>query len=979
MAQLLLLFSPPGTGKTSFCIDLFREEIQKSSKGLKSRAYFILPSREHADRIQALLLRKEAGVFNAHLLTINDLAMQFMGEAGETVPNDSLRLRALEETLKEGGFEYFKEVKDFAGFQELLLETVKEFGSNLLSVRDFEKACQPLLKDGVFRQKFKDFTVLTKQYHQKIKKLGFQEIEEKIEHLFQNRARLPKGGVFILDGFYHFTKAQLRLIEALALNAKQVIVTLSLDDDKKRPGVFDYALQTKKELLALGFRASSRNFSKNHRVENPDLSHAAAEVFSLKPKVFRTKVENIQLFEAPNARMELEMIAREIRRLYRTQNIHFSDVAVFFRKVSGSESLVQSVFERYSIPYFLHERKKLIEHGPSQILYRFLKLLTGDWQREDVLFVLKNAHFGEKYGFEALHELEVHLWSKNIRGGREAFISLAVDESLSETARSFVRFLTENEQKLKKTAEPRAFKAQMLRLFDEFGTTEADRKAREAVTKILDETVLLKPEEFAPEFLKLLEKGLYSYKPGGKNRIQIYDVVMAMPKEYKVVFMAGMVEKIFPQSSIEDALFKDHERRSMNQEAGRTVLDEQSRRKSGERYFFYMGLTRARQKLYLTYPLYDDEGKALLPSFFVQELKKCFESLPVRQKNLQDFVPAEQEMELEEDLKNAFALSGSGRLFEEIAGFRDHQPRPQLQDKRIQEILAKRSHFSATKLETYATCAFKYFCNRELGLQEYFENEHALEMGRILHAVLENFFKLNALAEPSREFWKDEAGLWNVLTGLLSREMGDETFGNEPLYRKRLYFNRMKRVLRSFLAREKDLNAKRSFRPKYFEMEFNDFMIHGDSGPIHLKGFIDRVDVTADGSQALVVDYKLSKRPQTIEAKFKKGLEIQLPLYAMVLREKLNLQIAGMELRLLQNQKEEGIYLESARTELGFARKKMIGAEEFDDMLAETKARIREYVKRLRQSDISIKSKSCDYCQYDSVCRFEKWKLIYEK
>jgi len=68
MASLELLVSPPGTGKTSHCIDLFRQEIlqpssakaseDKSRGGIDSRSFFVLPSREHAERIQNLLLKK---------------------------------------------------------------------------------------------------------------------------------------------------------------------------------------------------------------------------------------------------------------------------------------------------------------------------------------------------------------------------------------------------------------------------------------------------------------------------------------------------------------------------------------------------------------------------------------------------------------------------------------------------------------------------------------------------------------------------------------------------------------------------------------------------------------------------------------------------------------------------------------------------------------------------------------------------------
>ena len=37
-----------------------------------------------------------------------------------------------------------------------------------------------------------------------------------------------------------------------------------------------------------------------------------------------------------------------------------------------------------------------------------------------------------------------------------------------------------------------------------------------------------------------------------------------------------------------------------------------------------MALTRSREKVYLSYPLFDAEERACLPSFFVEEVRRCF-------------------------------------------------------------------------------------------------------------------------------------------------------------------------------------------------------------------------------------------------------------------------------------------------------------------------------------------------------------------
>src|SRR3989338_2569423 len=117
MATLELLASPPGTGKTTYCIELFRKEILHSKSGIDSRSFFVLPSREHAERIQNLILKKEVpGLFNAHILTINDLAARLLGVPALPRPSDAVRLRVLKEILtNSASFRYFSVAKDISG------------------------------------------------------------------------------------------------------------------------------------------------------------------------------------------------------------------------------------------------------------------------------------------------------------------------------------------------------------------------------------------------------------------------------------------------------------------------------------------------------------------------------------------------------------------------------------------------------------------------------------------------------------------------------------------------------------------------------------------------------------------------------------------------------------------------------------------------------------------------------------------------
>ena len=134
MATLELLASAPGTGKTTYCIDLFRKEILKSPAGLDSRCYFVLPNREHVSRIQNLILKKDVpGLFNVHILTLQDLTQRFLGARAGLRPGEMLRQALIRSILEDSGntLPYFTSVRDLKGFHELLSETLQEFKAAL--------------------------------------------------------------------------------------------------------------------------------------------------------------------------------------------------------------------------------------------------------------------------------------------------------------------------------------------------------------------------------------------------------------------------------------------------------------------------------------------------------------------------------------------------------------------------------------------------------------------------------------------------------------------------------------------------------------------------------------------------------------------------------------------------------------------------------------------------------------------------------
>ncbi len=452
MAQLELLVSPPGTGKTSHCIDVFRKEILKSKAGIDSRAYFILPNREHAGRIQSLILKKEIiGLFNAHILTIDDLTNRFLGAKAALKPGDVVREAILRSILEDSQkpWRYFESVKHLNGFHRLLAETVQEFKANLLTVETFEKAAKSFFRDAVLGAKAADFIEVMKRYEERMEALGLAEPEDNIRHLLSEQDSLEKTSLLIFDGFYHFTPAQRALIEVATQHAERILVTLSLGRAwKERLFAFEYPKNTRDFLQKLGFKESRTKFVVNHRTNQAALKHLEKNIFLGKPAPFAGAQEAVQILAADNTRAEMETIAREIRKIHREEPVHYSDICVIFRTLGPRQKILEQVFREYEIPFHAHERKKLLESGWARLVYRWLRLYLDGWKKEDLFFLLKSNYVSLPVDDRTFAEFEKAALSRNLLEGKQAWLDLISEAPFGGVISEFVKKLVKTEDHL---------------------------------------------------------------------------------------------------------------------------------------------------------------------------------------------------------------------------------------------------------------------------------------------------------------------------------------------------------------------------------------------------------------------------------------------------------------------------------------------------------------------------------------------------
>ncbi|MCK4409551.1 MAG: exodeoxyribonuclease V subunit gamma, partial [Candidatus Eisenbacteria sp.] len=214
-----------------------------------------------------------------------------------------------------------------------------------------------------------------------------------------------------------------------------------------------------------------------------------------------------------------------------------------------------------------------------------------------------------------------------------------------------------------------------------------------------------------------------------------------------------------------------------------------------------------------------------------------------------------------------------------------------------------------TTLEDYARCPFRFLMRHVLDIEPVSEPEEALalsplERGSLYHEVLETFMR-RAKAENRLPLVASDRD--DLLA--TARRLGESEQWSLAAIRgaRDLETGNLISSLALWFASE--LLDDSPYVPAHFEARFGGHARPGDdpelsiedgvpftgAGGVDLRfgGRIDRVDVTADGARARVIDYKTGKPRSKGKKVLDRGKLLQLPIYLLAAERMLKLHGAG--------------------------------------------------------------------------------------
>lgn len=752
---------------------------------------------------------------------------------------------------------------------------------------------------------------------------------------------LFRNTVVVLDGFTGFTPVQMPLVQELMTLAKEVLITMTIDEEPSEvtaeQQLFYTSARSIRDLEKLAEKAGVlvRPYqwcrSRARFAEAEELAHLEQYLFRTAPAAYEAQPERIRIVQAQNPQQESLWVARQIKRLLREEGYQHRNMAVICGSMDGYRSHLEEAFRQMEIPYFVDASSKICHNPAMELLNGLLEMLERDFSYNSVLRYLRS-------GFSSLTKeevdiLEIYLLEAGIRGLR-AFqrpftrkakdFSLEVLNDLREklvqeleaclfTGERTVRAYIESLYTFMNGLAVEARLMEMSEAFEAEGETARAREYRQIYRKIMDlfnqMVVLMGDEVLSLEaFREILQAGFEELQvgmiPAKADQILIGDMERSRLPEVKVLFCVGVNDSNIPGNNVKGGMISDMDREYLS-DSGVELAPTRRQLQFRQRFYLYQQLTKPSEKLYVSYALTDNAEKEIRPSYFIGTLKGLFPKLQV-QKAMEDALPEHvselfsrcavllrkyaegslKETETEDfyTLLQVLKQYDSGEKVEQLIEEAFLTGGSERLDSAIaRELYGSVLYGSISRLEQYAACPYGHFLKYGLGLQESKEYElEAADLGNIFHDVLADFGKG---LERDGYTWKDfpkSYGEEKVAERLavIREQYGDELLLDKA--RNGYALSRAERILkRSVQVLQKHMQAGK-FTTYGMEMDFDVSCEWNASRELmmRLQGRIDRLDVaTVDRDMYVkVIDYKSGNKQLELDCIYA-GLQMQLVVY----------------------------------------------------------------------------------------------------
>jgi len=923
----LLIIAGAGTGKTSVIVEKIKYLVKKKLAKPEQILALTFTEKAASEMEERVDQAMPYGYFQMNISTFHAFADQVLKENGFQIGlSPSYRLMTEAETiifLKQNIFlfklKYFRPLGNPNKFLEALLQhfsrlrdeniTPEEyirFAENQKSKTKDQKEDEEIIE----REKYLELATAYKTYQELKIKEGLMDFADLVYYLIQLFRRRPnvlkryqhQYPFVLVDEFQDTNISQYQLIKLICPSRSNPYLTVVGDDSQ---AIYKFRGASISNIITFmkDYKKTRQVTLKNNYRSNQTILDSAYKLIKNNdPDTLEFKLgisknltankpddkKSLKLYIAEKGEEESDYVTKEILKLSKTYK--YSDIAILVRANNHSEPFVKSLI-RAGIPFqFLGpgtlykqpEVKDLIaylkvlynlEDSPS--LYRLLYMDIYSIDKTDVSLLLS---FSKKINLSLFQAMEIYLSHYNQLINRSEFeiykpyLPLLRSET-KEKLLTIYKMIVKHLGLLKTNTA-----GQILYYFLEDSgllltltnyKTESQEKIAINISNFFNKLKVFESEHEDASIFAVVDFINMSIEMGESplvaktdissyNAVNILTVHSAKGLEFPVVFLVNLTEERFPTRhkkemiSIPETLIKE-------------ILPTGDYHIEEERRLFYVGVTRAKDKVFLSTSKFYGEAK--------------------RQRKISRFVIETLGGEII-DKQNVIVKEKKSQL--SIFDFKAQK----LNEQKNNLGISQSKNFSYSQLNSFKTCPlqFKYLYVLKIPTLP----SSSASFGTTIHKTLQDFYS---------EFIKNKKLNKSRLLQIYKKTW-------IPIgYSSGAHENRMKKegekILNNYYDKYHNSSLDILGLEKLFKIKISD--------DIFLTGKIDRID-KINGNEVEIIDYKTGKKPSEREL----TKNIQLTIYSLAANDKnsFNKKLSDINLTFYYLQEPEKITLKKNEDDL---------------------------------------------------------------
>jgi ATP-dependent nuclease, subunit B len=946
-----------GTGKSTYIIN----ELVSDLKAGKHVILLVPEQKAVIAERSVELLAADVPTINLEILNFTRLCNRVFREYGGLAYNyigkgaKNLILWKVLNQRKSELTEFGDIIPTDKNFIRLMAGTIKEFGNYNISPDLLYNVSDGLTQTNKrLADKLHDMALVYNTYETVIK----TEYNALTDELRQLSSMLSEHNFFsgynvYIDSFNGFTQVEYDIIERIIHQADNVNIAIACDLNDVRP-IYDNVRRTYDELLNIARDVEVTHVTLNEKVRfrNDELTYLADKMWSnvYYETAYLTSPENIRVVECDNIFTEAEMAAKDIIKKIRN-GARYHDIVVITRDVTQYYGIIDAVFERYGIPFFMSTRTELNSKPLIKLILSALSIINNNWRLGDVISYVKTGLIDVSYDESDVLEMYVTTW--NINGNRwtgdriwtlnpagytdkmsdrdKEILNIVNDLRVRINAplRKLTEVFTSEECNAKtistaiynylidlkipeKLSDGRQLWNTLMKAFDELVITAGD--------------ITLTAEQYADLLMLIINETDMGKIPAAVDEVVIGNADKLRTGTVKHAYILGVNDGVFPRSQTDHSIFSDTERKIL--EENKINLSYGSDMKiTDELLYFYDSALCAGESLTVVYSSSDLNGTHQRPSTACEQIFELFPAIKIEKYSDTKPIDLIEGYTASFDYTQIYKNTPIGQALAEIysadENFRTRmlamgiplsQETYTLSEENTERIFGEEIVMTQSRIDTYVMCKFSYCCKYLLRLAEKRQAIfRSADVGNFIHRILELYLSRYYDGTEHAEI-PDDFEIMTVLNEIIE-EYKTAMCGNMEMMNVKLEhtIERLKKTLFLLIRNIHEEFAQSEFVPRFFEESVTINKKSGeaiaapykiqidDRKSIYITGIIDRIDTYSAGNRIYlrIVDYKTGVKDFSMED-IKMGLNLQMLLYLFTLwknpTDKLKRTIGGNEI-----------------------------------------------------------------------------------